>query len=714
MKAALISLISIMITISVFGQTKVSGKVTDVRGNPVSLANIILTGTYDGTSSDETGSFEFTTSEPGWKELQVSFMGFRNFMKQVELKGQPIFLVIELREDFRSLEAVTISAGSFTAGDQSARTIFRAVDIATTAGATADIAGALNTLPGTQKVGESGRLFVRGGDGSETRTFIDGQVVLDAYSPSAPNAPSRGRFLPFMFQGTSFSTGGYSAEYGQALSSALVLDSKDKGEITRTDFGILSVGADAGHTHVWEKGSVAGKVQYTNLRPYFGLINQNIDWKIPPTSIEGHAAFRQQSGKHGLLKVYGNFNQSDLALYNYGIEDESRKERYDLSNQFQYLNGFYKNILNQNWMVRGGFSWTNIYNQVLKGTTQIATREIGFHGKTVFEGTLSERVELKTGVEIIDRTYVEKTNDDHGGNFDEFITSAFAETDLYITNHFIARSGARFEYNALSKRLSLDPRLSLAWRPGSVGQISLAYGKFRQSPKNELVCINTALQSEKADHFILNYQHIENNRTFRIEGYYKRYTNLVKFRNGDDHALNNSGYGFARGVELFWRDNKSVKNIDYWISYSYLNTRRNYLDFPSAATPIFASKHNASIVYKHFITYIKGQLGLTWSYTSGRPYHDPNRQAFNGGTAPAYADLSFNWSYLPNPSLILYLSCTNLLGRENLFGYEFSRTPNSEGIYNSRAIGQPAKRFLFIGIFITLSKEKSVNQLPNF
>jgi hypothetical protein len=103
-------------------------------------------------------------------------------------------------------------------------------------GATADIAGALNTLPGTQKVGESGRLFVRGGDGNETRTFIDGLVVLDAYKPSAPNTPSRGRFLPFMFKGTSFSTGGYSAEYGQALSSALVLDSKDKGELTADGF----------------------------------------------------------------------------------------------------------------------------------------------------------------------------------------------------------------------------------------------------------------------------------------------------------------------------------------------------------------------------------------------------------------------------------------------------------------------------------------------
>lgn len=124
-------------------------------------------------------------------------------------------------------------------------------------------------------------MFVRGGEGNETKTFIDGMVVLDAYGVAAPNTPSRGRFLPFMFKGTSFSTGGYSAEYGQALSSVLALDSKDKQEMTRTDFGILSVGGDVSHTQVWDRASLAGKIQYTNIRPYYNLIRQEIDWKVP-------------------------------------------------------------------------------------------------------------------------------------------------------------------------------------------------------------------------------------------------------------------------------------------------------------------------------------------------------------------------------------------------------------------------------------------------
>ena len=247
---------------------------------------------------------------------------------------------------------------------------------------------------------------------------------------------------------------------------------------------------------------------------------------------------------------------------------------------------------------------------------------------------------------------------------------------------------------------------------GSNGQISFAYGTFRQSAKNQYVRINNNLGSEKASHYILNYQHIENNRTFRIEGYYKKYDQLVKYVNGDQYDLNNAGSGFAKGMELFWRDNRSIENVDYWISYSYLDTQRDYLNFPYKATPSFASSHNISLVYKHFVQRLKSQLGTTYSFTTGRPYNNPNESVFNNSTTSSYQDLSFNWSYLPKPYLIVYVSCTNVLGRNNVFGYEYSENKNAEGLYNGRAIRQAANRFIFFGVFITLSKDKSMNQLP--
>jgi hypothetical protein len=700
-----------------FAQTNISGKVTDMNGEGIPLANVILQDTYDGTSSNADGTFEFTTTETGTRKLVVKFMGYKEFSKEIPLDGKPVTVQVVLAETINELAAVTITAGAFMASDESRRTVFRAIDIATTAGATADIAGALNTLPGTQKVGESGRLFVRGGDGNEAKTFIDGMVVMDAYNASAPNTPSRGRFLPFMFKGTSFSTGGYSAEYGQALSSALVLDSKDKAEMSRTDIGILSVGGDVAHTQAWERGSVAGKIQYTNIRPYFGLINQEIDWKTAPASIEGSAAFRQQIGAHGMVKVFGNFNHADFSLYNHSIDDYHQKYLYNLTNDYRYLNGFFNNALNANWTVRGGLSYTFQQNDAIVAEDHIVETKKGIHAKTVFEGSLSEKIELKTGVEMLRREYRQDialaAGDDHLLAFDELITAGFAEADIYSSNNFVTRAGARVEYNDLTQKFSVDPRLSLAHKAGDHGQVSLAYGKFRQTANDELVRVNKYLDAEKAEHFILNYQRVESDKTFRVEAYYKRYADLVKYVNGDVATTNNAGSGYAKGIEVFWRDNRSIRNVDYWISYSYLDTKRDYLHFPGKAIPSFASQHNFSAVYKHFIQDIKSQLGFTYSFTSGRPYNNPNQNKFNAGRTPGYSDLSFNWSYLPEPYLIVYLSCTNLLGRDNIFGYEYSSTPNAEGVYNSRAIRQAAPRFLFIGIFITLSKDKSVNQLPS-
>jgi hypothetical protein len=130
------------------------------------------------------------------------------------------------------------------------------------------------------------------------------------------------------------------------------------------------------------------------------------------------------------------------------------------------------------------------------------------------------------------------------------------------------------------------------------------------------------------------------------------------------------------------------------------------------ATPVFVSRHNFSFVYKHFFPRLKTQFGITYSFASGRPYNDPNKEAFNAGRTPSYHDVSLNIAYLPRANVILYFSATNLPGRDNIFGYEFSSQPNGD-VYNRRPIRQAARRFLFAGIFITLSRDKSKNQLPS-
>lgn len=716
---AVFTILLIALTTVTFAQIKVSGKVTDEKGEPVIGANVMIKDSYDGISTDAEGSFTFTTTETGKQILVVTSIGYKVSEVTIELLEKNVEITINLKEEFNELEAVVISAGSFTAGEDKRRTILKAVDIATTAGATADIAGALNTLPGTTKVGETGRLFVRGGDDSEARTFIDGMVVLNSYEVSAPNTPSRNRFMPFMFKGTSFSTGGYSAEYGQALSSALVLNSKDKAEMNQTDIGILSVGGEVAHTQVFDKSSISAKIGYTDISPYYKIIDQRVDWKDPYKSLVGNAAFRQQIGSNGgYLKLYGNYSDAKLSMYEHDIAEPQNKQLYEIKNKYAYGNAAYQQPLNEKWLVRGGLSYSFSDNAVKIEGTPMNEKEKGAHMKAVLENSVTDKIEVRFGTEILTRSYVASRYDEESDQmqtqgFDELISGTFAETEFYLSNTIVARAGARLEYNNLIDNVSVDPRVSIAYKPFEKGQFSFAYGKFRQTAKNQYVRVNNELNNEKAEHFILNYQVITDHRTFRVETYYKKYADLVKFGNTEQTVINNKGNGFARGAEVFWRDSKTVKNVDYWISYSFLDTKRDYLNYPYEAMPTYASKHNLSIVYKHFINKLKSQVGITYSYGSPRPYNNSNEEKFNAGRTPSYQDLSANVAYLPKNWLIVYVSCTNLLGRDNIFGYAYSETPDMDGVYAERAIKQPAAHFLLVGIFITLSKNKSVNQLPN-
>ena len=156
-----------------------------------------------------------------------------------------------------------------------------------------------------------------------------------------------------------------------------------------------------------------------------------------------------------------------------------------------------------------------------------------------------------------------------------------------------------------------------------------------------------------------------------------------------------------------------MKNLEYWLSYSYIDSQRDYKNFPSEVTPGFVANHSLSLVTKYFITDWRSQVGFTNSFSSGRPYNNLNETQFMNGNTKAYNSLSFNWAYLISPQKILYFSASNVLGTQNVFGYEYANSPDLTGTYTRRAITPTADRFFFIGFFWTISNDKKDNQLKN-
>ncbi|WP_462248645.1 TonB-dependent receptor [Ekhidna sp.] len=712
--------IFLLLTLSVVlfrtnAQHTISGTIKEKTGEPLLGVNVYLKGTYDGATTDVEGKFSFETYETDSLVLVASFIGFRDVNLPLEPKSQE--LSISLKEEISVLNAVVITAGSFNASDESKREVMKPLDIVTTAGATADIPGALNTLPGTQTVGETGRLFVRGGDGRETKTFIDGMLVHSEYGPSAPNTPSRSRFSPFMFKGMSFSTGGYSAEYGQALSSALILQSKDVAENNRTDISIMSVGGDVSTTRSFENSSFAGKIQYTNLRPYFELAPQNLSWDKAPEGLDGNFAYRAKTSKTGLLKLYANLSTSKMELFESEVGNSDILLPVSVTNDYIHLNSSYRELISEKWGIRGGTSFTQSNDFASLGERSRSRDLQGGHIKFVTDYQHSDRLSVLIGSELIQRNVDQELVDELGDltqSFDETLSATFLETEIFASSALAFKGGVRMESNSLNDELTVVPRFSAAYKTGEFSQVSLAYGQFNQLAQTQVILTNQNVNSEKAQHYIANYQWIKDGQSFRIETYNKQYDDLITYSNPLDGAsFESDGNGFARGFDLFWRDNKTFENMDYWVSYSFLKTEREYIDFPGSFTPSFASTHNFSFVMKKFINDIKSQVGVTYSFASGRTYNDLNSDEFLSGRTPAYHDLSFNISYLYSNQVIVHAMVNNVLGINNIYGYEFSEQPNDAGVYARRAITPPAKRFIFLGVFITLSKNKGINQLPN-
>ncbi|MGI8581998.1 MAG: TonB-dependent receptor [Chitinophagaceae bacterium] len=736
-----------IISFSANAQTNVSGKILDNKNKPLPGISLTLKNTYDGTTTDSSGNYSFITGEKGEQTLETSATGYRPFEQKISLSGTSVIMNISLKELVTELKAVVISAGAFEASDQKRTTVLNPIDIVTTASANADITAAIKTLPGTQQVGEVEGLFVRGGTANESKTFIDGTLVNNFYYSSQPGLAQRGRFNPFIFKGTIFSAGGYSALYGQALSSALILESIDLPTQSSADLAIsyLAVGGGLQQLAKNKKSSWGISYDYTDLRLAFKLIKQKPDYFNVPVLHNVDANFRIKTSKTGMLKYYGTLGTTKVGFRYPDIDSIGMKDAFKLHNINMYHNLSWREKIGNSLKMTTGFSYStnkdeinnefqNENNQKQSFTNPVLFAYKNFdvvtHGnyvnaKVVIEKKLKSLSALRFGSEYNysnDKTDVTLYNGRSSEAVKEHLLSGFAEADIYITNDIAAKIGTRAEHSSLLDKWNIAPRLSLAYKFADNSQASFAYGIFYQDPEKRHLPSSAGLDFAKATHYIMQYQKLSNSRTFRAELFYKKYKDLFKTANntGKETAISNKGYGDAKGFELFWRDKKTIKNVDYWISYSYLDTKRDFQNYPSLIEPSFAAKHTASLVVKKFVTKIKTQFNASYTYATGRPYYNiryDNRigvnKIFDAGRTKDFNSLSFSANYLPNIGQakakrfsVVVFSVNNVLGNNNIFSYNYSYN----GL-NKQSVTPPSKRFYYLGWFISFGIDRTGDKI---
>ena len=743
MKGTLI-LIFTMALFSVNAQVTISGRVNDNKNKALFGASIVLKDTYDGATSDSLGNYSFITAEKGDHLLEVSISGYNPVLQKISIGTAAITQNISLKEQITELKAVVISAGTFEASDKNKGAVLSSIDIVTTPSANGDLTSAFKTMPGTQQIGESEGLFVRGGTATESKIYMDGNLVNNFFYSSTPGIATRGRFNPFLFKGMVFSTGGYSALYGQALSSALILDSKDLPEKTEADLGISVVGVGGGIQHLAKdkRSSWGISYNYTNLWLAFNVIKPKQDFYQLPLYHQVDANFRFKTKRGGFVKYYGYLSTNKTGFRNPDIDSAVLKDVFAIQNFNTYQNLNWKEPIGKGWKINTGISFSTNKDDITNETQDINNQKVVLTSDSLYaykNFTLLNQARYAQVRLVLEKKFKGLNALRFGSDFfhsNEKVTytlydgtkfsqpvkdnlfAGFAETDIYVTNSLAAKIGIRAEHSKIIHKWNLAPRVSLAYKFADNSQASFAYGIFYQNPERRYLPALSNLDYSRATHYILQYLKQTKDYTFRTEMFYKKYDNLYKTEDNLNRELaaNNNGYGDAKGIEIFWRDKKTLKNVDYWISYSYLDTKRDFLNYPAAIQPPFAANHTASFVFKRFVLPWKTQFNLSYNFATGRPYYRiANAIITDQGKTINYNSMSFSVNYLPTITkknaknfAVWVLGINNVLGQNQIYTYNYSNDGSKK-----EAVTPPSKRFVFIGCFLSFGIDRTQDAINN-
>jgi len=690
-------------------QNILSGSVFSNTGEALTGANVYLPTTYEGATVDTIGNFKFKTSTNGSVLVMVQHLGYATDSMRIQLTSDTT-IQFRLRPTISSLAEVVITAGAMEASDTRKTAVLSSIDVVTT-GATGDLVEALSVLPGATPAGETGQLLVRGGAASETQAFINGLRIPNFYSATIPDVPSRSRFSPFDFSGITFASGGFSAEYGDALSAALILQTQNIPDNDKFSLGLMTLGGTVGYTKKMNNQAVSLAGSFSDLSLYKFLSKEAKDILVKaPASQELQGGY-WWNGKNGAtLKIYAKGNRTTFASQDTASIDQYGGERLGINNNNFYAQAVYQQPVKTTgfWEIGLAQSYDQTdfqidnFHKILTGNNQQL--------RTKLTGQYREFFRWKTGLtfenarEQLDIVDTEKIQI---GETNRQSLAGYFEVDYYVNKKWLIRGGVRADsYEWQSPALAPRLQVNHIMAPGH--QLALSAGRYQQRDVPEAAYAQAIkMAPAKADHLLLTYFKSANNRLVRLEGYYKKYHQLATTHSEE---IGNNGSGFARGIDFFYRDRQTIKNGDLWVSLSLIDSKRQWRETTETAPVPFSAPRVVSVVYKHFFPKLSMGVGLTYRWHNGRPYQNPNQPGFYQKRSPHYHDLSANISYLTNIKdhfTVIFISMTNVPNFDQVHTYRYNNTPNTDGKYQRNEVRSLFPRFPFVGMFIDFGKRNN-------
>jgi hypothetical protein len=674
------------------------GDVRGADGAPVEGANVFLLETLEGALTGADGRFVVRTARTGAATLVVRRIGFKAVQMPVQLPTPP--LTITMTAEAATLAPVHIQAGRWTAGDERGATL-TTLEVVTTPGAAANVNRAIQTLPGTQTVDEGTALFVRGGDYSETKVLLDGAVLLNTTQLRTPTGTFVGTVDPFLLDGIFFSSGGFGARYGNALSGIASLRTLGRPSRSSATASIgLAAISGAVAIALPKTLGVRGAANRLDLDPFIRLNGSPQRYDPPPVGhdLSGSAAWSYRPS--GEIKLFALDQRSRLGI---GVDEASFGGIFDVDAKsgtsivtWRDLFGGIASSLSASLSRLTDTERFGAYRLATRlrsaQVSGMAERQPSGHAPAIRVGGEWERTTSGFDGAIPTR------GDDVGpGASVTPLTSSgagergalFGESEWRLASRLGVIAGVRSDRSSLTGTATVDPRLSMSVAVHPTTTLTAAWGIYHQIPDPMLFDRefgDPSLPPMRATQFVIGGQVDRGGRAARIELYAKRYRDLALLTR--DHDVVAGGTGTSRGADL-WLKGPLFAGIDGRLAWSVVSARRtDPVSGTVARAPFDITNSITALLERRWLRSIMSSVA--YRHATGRPFtpvigatHDAARDVWIPTYGPAMSDrlpayhrldVSASWFRQFNRSLqvVVFWSAANVLDRENVHAYRYT------------------------------------------
>ena len=226
---------------------KFTGAVIDADNQPIELALVRIAGTTTGTTTNLEGRYELKINSADSVVVVFSCLGYKNEEHLFKNPKGEIKLNVQLQKTSINLNEVVVTEFHKQQGTMQK---IKASDMQLMPNTSGGIEGMLATFAGVNSNNElSSQYSVRGGNFDENIVYINGIEIYRPLLVRSGQQEGMSVINPDLVSSISFSSGGFSAEYGDKMSSVLDIQYKQPEALEVSLSGsFLGATASVGHS----------------------------------------------------------------------------------------------------------------------------------------------------------------------------------------------------------------------------------------------------------------------------------------------------------------------------------------------------------------------------------------------------------------------------------------------------------------------------------